>query len=395
MTAGREPHAERLTAEGCIARAAATAGVPARGVESLYPGLERFLADYARSRLPSPAGRAMTAQFVLDTLAARFRIEDWISRHPAVLDTPVECPVFILGLPRAGTTALFNLLARDPRRRFYWSWEANREIPPAQREHLHDDPRIARKVAEIDAALAQGLLDHRQHVEPGDQPAECVMLLAQDFKSMLWLVQTPVPGYFDWLLEEADMDAAYRHHRRALQVMQSQAPGTWTLKLPNHAMAIESILRIYPDARIVVTHRDPVKAVGSSCDAERFFLALGNPGLDPRLIGAQTARLLATEMERLTLARAQHPEVPFYDFHFRRFVADPIAEVRRLYGFLGDELTASVEAAMRGELESAERIRREAGAHRYDLATFGLTRGELLARFEDYIARYDVEIESD
>lgn len=381
-------------ADAWIERAAASCGLTPRGVESLRPGLEIFLDEYARSTLPSATGRAMAEFFLVEVLSARFRIEDWICRHPAVLDKPVARPVFILGMPRAGTTSLFNMLAHDPQRRFYWNWENNREVPPAHIDHMHDDPRIARRVAEVNGALEQGLLDHRQHVEMGDQPAECIMLMAQDFKSMLWSTRTPLPGYFEWMLNTADMDAAYRHHKRALQVMQSEAPGKWTLKLPNHAQAIDSILRVYPDARIVMTHRDPVKTVGSSCDAERFFVAQGTPDLDARIIGTQTVRLLTTEMARLTAARERHPEVPFYDFHFRRFIADPIDEVRRLYAFLGDDLAPEIEQAMRDELRTAELIRKEMGGHHYELETFGLSQKELLSLFEDYIRRYDVEIET-
>lgn len=367
--------------------------MPPRGEDSLRPGLERFLDEYARSKTATPQGRAVTDAFILEVLCARFRIEDWVHRHPEVLDRPVEKPVFIVGLPRAGTTSLFNLLAHDPKRRFYWSWENNREVPPAHRDHMHDDPRIARKVAEVNAALEMGLIDHRQHVEMGDQPSECIMLLAQDFKSYLWLSRAIIPDYFEWMLNEADMDAAYRHHYRALQVMQSQAPGKWMLKLPNHAQAIDAILRVYPDARIIVTHRDPVNAVGSSCDAERFFLSQGNSGLDLAQLGSQTMQLLTTEMDRIMAARKADPDALFHDFHFRRFVADPIAEVRRLYEFLGDALTEPVELAMRGELRNAETIRKEAGAHHYELSDFGLSREIILPRFARYVAQYDIELE--
>lgn len=380
-------------ADSWIARAADACGLPPRGEASLRPGLERFLDEYARSKTATTQGRAVTDAFILEVLCARFRIEDWIFRHPEVLDRPVEKPVFILGLPRAGTTSLFNLLAHDPDRRFYWSWENNREVPPAHRDHMHDDPRIARKVAEVNAALELGLIDHRQHVEMGDQPSECIMLLAQDFKSYLWLSRAIIPDYFEWMLNEADMDAAYRHHCRALQVMQSQAPGKWTLKLPNHAQAIDAILGVYPDACIIVTHRDPVKAVGSSCDAERFFLSHGNAGLDLAQLGSQTMQLLTTEMDRIMAARKANPGAAFHDIHFCRFVADPIAEVRRLYEFLGDALTEPVEHAMRGELRNAETIRKEAGAHHYELSDFGLSRETILPRFARYIAQYGIELE--
>lgn len=377
-----------------IERAAGQCGLEPRGLDTLTPGLERFLDAYGRIATPTEAGRAETGALILATLEARFRIEDWITRHPALLGKPVEKPVFILGMPRAGTTALVNLLAHDPARRFYWSWEENREVPPARAAHMRDDPRIARKVSEVNAALDAGLLDHRQHVELGDQPAECIFLMAQDFKSYLWLSRGLTRDYFNWLLDEADMVAAYRHHKRALQLMQSEAPGRWTLKLPNHAMAIDAILKVYPDARIIVSHRDPVKTVGSSCDAERFFIERCNRGIDLTALGRQTLRLLSTEMARIMTARQAHPHVPFHDFHFRRFAVDPIGEIARIYDFLGEPLTIETEAAMQAELRAHANVRHRVGAHHYDLANFGVSVGEVETVFARYTDAYGIERES-
>lgn len=380
-------------AEGLIECAAQASGLEPRGLDTLLPGLARFCEAYDRESTPTLDGRRTTDALILEVLRARFAIEDWIANRPEVLQAPVKRPVFILGLPRAGTTALFNLLGHDPQRRFYWSWENNREVPPALAAHKTTDPRIARKKAEIEAALEAGLLDHRQHVEMGDQPAECIMLMAQDFKSYLWLARGLVPSYFEWMLHEADMDAAYRHHRRALQVMQSGMPGKWTLKLPNHAQAIDAILRVYPDARIVVTHRDPVKSVGSSCDAELFFLNQCNEGIDKAALGQRTLALLATEMDRIDCARTGR-EASFHDFHFRDFIDDRVGEVRRLYAFLGDDLSPEVELAMRGELSDAETLRKEVGRHEYDLADFGLSTATVRDAFGDYMDRNRVTPEA-
>lgn len=374
-----------------IERAVDASGVPSRGLETLAQGLRVFLAEYARSTQPTAFGRECAASFIVNCLAARFRIEDWIVKHPEVLDQQIVKPVFILGMPRAGTTTLVNMLAHDPARQFYWNWEANREIPPAT--DVHNDPRVARKVQEINAALEMGMLDHRQHVEMGDQPAEEAMLLGQDFKSILWWCQAQLPGYFEWALKDADWTEAYAHHKRTLQVLHSAAPGKWTLKMPSHAMAIDAILKIYPDARIVVTHRDPTKTVASGCDAERFFLALWNQNLDLPALGREYKILLRTEMEMLYRAKQNHPQAAFYDFHYQRFIGDPLGEIRRIYAFLGDEFTPEVEAAMRRELGSVRQIREKAGAHHYSLETFGLTRNEILDHFESYIARYGVQME--
>jgi len=383
----------RLNAGTLISQASERSGLKIRGEETFRPGLEHFLEDFARSDCVTPKGHLAVEQLILTTLEARYRMGDWIHIHPEVLETPVVQPVFILGLPRAGTTMLVNLLALDPQRRVYWSWEALREIPPVEQSHLYDDPRIARKVAEVNAALACGLLDHRHHVEMGDEPAECTFLLGQDFKSNLWLSQTPVPRYFEWLYEKADMRAAYRYQQRALKVLQSRAPGKWTLKLPSHAPFIGPLLDVFPDARIVVTHRDPIKPLPSSCAADMHFIGLISKGADAVYIGDETMKVFEASIDRVEAARVARTDVPFHDCHYRRFVIDPIAEIRRLYDFLGDELTPDVEARMTRAVRAYETRRKEAGANVYRLEDYGLSRDRIEARFADYISRHGIERE--
>lgn len=381
-----------MDARTLIDKAVAQSGLPARG-DCYRPGLDLFLEDFNASTTVSSVGRAVAETWAVDTLAARFAIEDWIVRNPRVLDAPIHRPVIILGLPRAGTTLLLNLLALDPQHRAYWNWEANREVPPVESAHLNDDPRIARKVAEVNAALASGALDHRQHVEMGDEPGECVWLLAQDFKSYAWLVLTPAPNYFNWLYTRADMVAAYRHHKRALQVMQSRAPGQWILKHPSHACFVEQLLAVYPDARIVLTHRDPTRPLGSSCSASFFLSAQFNAGLDPRHVGSETVRILETTLHRLSALRTTHPDVEAHDLHYLRFIADPIAEVKRLYDFLEQRLSAGVEHKMQAALAAHNRRRAEIGPNRYDLAQYGLSTDKLPSIFAEYVEQFGIERE--
>lgn len=383
-----------LDAELLIEEAAAASAVPPDDSDSYRPGLERFLAESQRSETLTGAGRAAVRSAVIDALAARFKIADWTRRNPEILDRPVERPLFILGMPRAGTTLLVNLLGLDQRRRMYWHWEGNREIPPAEIGHRLDDPRIARRVAEVDAGFASGALDPHFHVEMGDEPTECFWPLAQDFKAYPWLVQTQVPAYFEWLLNEADMVVAYRHHKRVLQVIQSRWPGRWTLKFPSHAAFLEALLTVYPDARIIMTHRDPAKPVGSTCSTCGHILSLNNSDIDAKRLGDETLRLLAASANRAMAARDAHPEVPFYDFHYRKFVADPLGEITRIYEFLGEDFTPSLETAMRAQLDQDRKRRAIHGEHRYRLEDYGLSHAALKPVFANYVERFGIEPEA-
>lgn len=376
-------------AQTLIARAAERGGWPDSG-GTYREGLDRFLEDFARSRTVNAVGQWAADAMVLDALSARFAIDGWAREHPDVLTRPIHKPVFIVGLPRAGTTLLLNLLALDPQHRVNWNWEANREVPPVETAHLHDDPRIARKVAEVNGALESGFLDHRHHVEMGDEPGECVWLLGQDFKSYPWLILTYAPRYFEWLYHEADMTGAYRHHRKALQVLQSRAPGRWILKFPSHAPFLDALLAVYPDARIVLTHRDPRKPLGSSCGASWHITKQFNDGLDVGLIGDQTQRIIEASLRGMCELRARHPSTPVHDFHYARFVADPLAEVRSLYAFVGETLSGPVERKMRVALDAQRALRSKVGANVYELSDFGLSESRLPAIYDVYVGQFAI-----
>jgi len=373
--------------------AKASGGVPPLACGSWRDGLERFLADLGKSRTLRPGARQAIEGFAASTLRARLAIDNWLADHPRDAAAPVARPLFILGMPRAGTTFLLNLLCLDPQRRVYWHWEGNRELPPARAGHLHDDRRIARRVAEVEAMLASGALPRNHHVELGDEPTECNWMLGQDFKGYPWLVQTLVPDYFEWLLHEADMVAAYQHHARVLRVLQSAAPGNWTLKFPSHALALEAILAVYPDARIVMTHRDPLKPVASSCSLCDQILSLQNTTVDRTVLGYQTLELNALGAQRMSAARDTRPASQFHDIHYKAFTRDPMAAIRALYTFEGLTLSPAVEQAMQAAIARHDRARAAAGAHRYRLEDYGLTTEGLDRAFGDYVERFGIELE--
>lgn len=373
--------------------ARASRDLPLPRSDSWRAGLEVFLGDLERSPTLLPEARRNIENYAVATLKARFGIESWHADHPEAAAVPVQRPLFIVGMPRAGTTLLLNMLRFDPQRRVLWHWEGNRELPPAQAGHLLDDPRVALKVREVNAMLDSGALPRNHHVEMGDEPTECIWPLGQDFKGYPWMVQTQAPAYFEWLMHEADMVSAYAYQHRYLQVLQSGAPGSWTLKLPSHARAVEEIIANFPDARIVFTHRDPIKPVGSSCSLCDQILSLQNHTVDRAMLGYQTLMLNALGAQRMSAARDTHPEVPFLDIHYKPFTADPMATVRALYAFEGMELRPEVEAKMQAALDRHNADRDAAGAHRYVLEDYGLTEQGLDAAFGDYVERYGIELE--
>ena len=233
-------------------------------------------------------------QFV-DALWNRLRIVDYIKDHPEVADERVERPLVVLGLPRTGTSLASYLLDQDPLRRSLLTWEAEDSVPPSTPDTLYTDPRCLKKKAELDV-LAEGLKAANiplVHWDEADGPTECIFVQGQDFKAYLWEAFMPNAAYADWLLE-ADMASAYAYERSVLQMLQSRAPGVWSLKMPSHAVHIEALLQEFPDARLVWAHRDPFKSAAS-------FLRLNY--LSRAVLGAEALRCRAERAAPAPCAR--------------------------------------------------------------------------------------------
>jgi hypothetical protein len=190
------------------------------------------------------------------------------------------------------------------------------------------------------------------------------------------------------------MVAAFRHHKRALQVMQSRTGGQWLLKHPSHACFLDALLAVYPDARVVLTHRDPIRPLGSSCDASHHITAQFNVGLDRRHVGQETLRIIERTLKQVSTLREMHPRTEVHDMHYRNFAADPLEEIKRLYRFLGQDLTAGVERNMRIQLAAQTARRSRVGPHRYHLADYGLSAEKLPRIFADYVEQFGIERES-
>lgn len=359
------------------------------GSDCFLEGLEILGRHIETSRNLNAVGQKSLLEICIANLVNRLRVTDWVRSHPAVLSSSVERPIFILGAPRTGTTLVSNLLAVDPSRRSLLRWEATDSVPPPKKDALRNDSRcIAMKAADASALLSQTTSSSIHH-EEADGPTECVVLLAQDFKSMMFEAMAGCPAYSDWILN-TDMTSAYDYHSVVLQVLQSETGGTWALKMPSHAVFIRCLLKIYPDARIIWTHRDPYKAIASLCsliaNLRGKFGDVDIHGIGPTYIEHFMAHLqrpmeLHTEAGPKAICNVQYIDM----------VQNPIAEMRRIYEWLGDPFTPSLEAAMEHWLTANPQGR--FGRHLYGLEQFGLTEVMLQPFFADYIARYHVPIE--
>jgi hypothetical protein len=378
--------------DALLAQARTATGLDAFGADPWREGLERLLDAAAREAELNALGRMILGDWIGERLRNRLKVVDWLAGHPEVARARIVRPIVVLGMLRTGTTLLLELLARDPANRPLMKWEALDCVPPPERATFHTDPRIAPMIEKMDRTYAAVPALKAVHFEPGDGPTECVALLGQSFRSQDWGGLFHVPSYTRWFMH-CDMTAAYAYHRSCLRLLQTRASGRWVLKAPGHMLALDALLSMYPDACIVVTHRDPLKTVASSASLS----VTAKPGTLTRrdltgFFGREWLDILGTMVDKMLDFRDRNPGVPMYDLHYRDLVRDPVGAIADIYRHFGDELSPTARAAMDAHLAAHPRERH--GAHRYALADFGLSPDNVRDRFRRYQRRFDIAEES-
>jgi hypothetical protein len=380
-----------MKSDELIDEAIAAAGVDDFGGDEFRAGLD-VLADAAsgEAKLNDIGAIAVRAQIV-GALANRLRIVDYAKQHPEVANEQIDAPLIVVGMFRAGTTLLSQLLDQDPSNRALLSWEVADSVPPPTPANFRSGPRVdAVRAGQEMLSQINPAIDTVHH-EQADQATECLAVLGQDFKSLIWEAVTVVPSYGAWL-DGIDYLSAYQHHRRVLQVLQSGGVrGRWTLKSPQHAIALEALTTVYPDARLVLLHRDPVMLCGSVCSLIRTLSATFTDADHRTAIGQRWVDVLTQCVDRVAAFRDAHPDHPIIDVHYTDLIADPLATVASIYEAAGWSLDDQAAAAMSRHL--SDNPKGKYGAHRYDLAEFGIDEAAIRERFAEYVARYAVPLE--
>jgi hypothetical protein len=293
---------------------------------------------------------------------------------------------------RAGTTFLSNLLDRDPANRALLSWESLDSVPPPAPGEHRSGPRVDAAQGGVDMLEALNPAISAIHHEGAADPTECIAVMGQAFQSISWEAIANVPSYGAWW-RAADDRPAYEYHQLVLQTLQSGGVrGRWTLKSPHHALALDALVETYPDARLVMLHRDPVVLAGSVCSLVRVMSSTFSDADHRDVIARHWTDTLEETVRRVADFRARRPEHPVLDVAYADLVRDPLATVMAIYDGLGLHPGAGAFAGIDRHL--AAHPRREFGSHSYDVAEFGLTEAGVRERFGDYTERYGVESES-
>ena len=381
-----------MTTERLVTAACERARLDDFGGDSWRGGLTLLVQTVESAPGVSDGGRDYVYGQFVDALWNRLRVVDYLKHHPEVAAERIERPLVVLGLPRTGTSLASYLLDQDPNRRSLLTWEAENSVPPASPETLRTDPRCLKKKAELDT-LAKGLRAANipmVHWDEADGPTECMFVQNQDFKAYLWEAFMPTSAYADWLLD-ADMTSTYGYERSVLQMLQSRAPGVWSLKMPSHAVHIETLLSTFPDVRIVWAHRDPFKATASFLRLNYLSRAVLGAQIDVTDVVSNVLRQLQAHVARPLRARQRIGDDRFFDLHYADLMRDPIGVMRSLYEWAGDELTPSTEDAMLTWLQRNPQDR--FGVQPYSLDGSGVTITDLEPLFDQYISTFDIELE--
>jgi hypothetical protein len=364
--------------------ARAETGLDDFGDDSFREGLEVLVRSLRDDAALNEIGEMAIPHAIIGYLGQRLQVEDWYRRHPEIDDEPIDAPLIGLGLPRTGSTALSCLLGEDPNARSLRRWQSARPCPPPSTV-APPDPRITRTEAEVE--LQRTTTPRLLSLVPtsATSPFECQDLMALDFRSHLFQAFAYIPSYSSWLLD-ADLTSTYRYERRALKLLQWGLPvQPWRLKCPTHLLFLPYVDAAFPDAHFVMTHRDPTDVMLSVADVYAEVAKMFSDDIDLRYLGALNVEHWSVGMERALAFRDAGNDARFYDIDFRAMQADPVAEVRGLYEWLGEPVTDEFEAGMRRwwAENSEDRDQHE----RPDPDTYGLDLAAIRPLFADYVER--------
>jgi hypothetical protein len=362
----------------------------------------------------NPFGRMMIHAQLTGVLRARLETEAALNARPELRERPVERPIFVLGLPRTGTTALHHILQQDPANQVLEYWLAASPMPRPPRASWPDNPRYKEAAKGLSTMYWLDPSLKAIHLLTADGAEECRHLLQQTFRDDTFECNSTLPSYSAWYAA-CDMVPAYRRHRDVLRVIDSgndvggsspvgnanasepttgttvpsDAPARrWVLKYPAHLRHLEALLEVYPDACIVQTHRDPARVLPSLCSLVAGWRGIYEDDPDRPAIARWLLELWASTMEQAMEVRLRLGSERFFDLAFEDIVADPLAAVRRTYAHFG--LAAGEQAEDSIARFARENPRGKHGEHRYSAADFGLTETMMHDRFAGYLEHFEI-----
>jgi hypothetical protein len=371
-----------LCAERILAGACRRADRNDFGELDVREPLERLVDSLEQDNRLTPLGRLLLGNQLEGFAVARLGVVAALKEHPEILKEQISRPLFVLGLHRTGSTLLHRLLAADSAGRALALWELNQPgpTPPAEKDRRIRETR--RRIALFTGRLVPGF--QSLHPMDAEAPEECFPLLMNTFRSLTFNHYGSIRSYREWLvgLGDANTLRVYEEYHSQLQLRQwGCPPRRWVLKAPVHAYGLAALLRLFPDACVVQTHRALAEVLPSLCSLRLLEHGLYSDNPDPHRIAAEAAKHVNDLLDAARRAREAHPG-RVHDVSYRDLVSDPLGTARSIYERFDLPWASETEAGMRAWL--AANPQGKHGRHRYSLEQFGLDRAAVDRLFPDY-----------
>lgn len=385
-----------LDAGALLARGAQMAGMADPDFSGFRPQFERLVqAINAEAGLKAEALPKVSHLLTLP-VRNRLEVEQWLRDYPEIREEKIEQPIFLTGLPRSGTTYFQYLFDPEPSMRMLRYWEGERPCPPsgfapetisARIQWCAEEKAAGQSKDAVRAKIAQ------IHLSDADGPEECLKLIEQTFLNAGHYWTYRVPGYFEACLDPDALREAYAYYKLALQLLQWRCEKRrWVLKWPCHLIALDQIMEVFPDARFVVTHRDPVQALASNCSLATLLRRGTAEHVDPHEVGAQMRDMLLAYLERLVAFDDRHGHRMAH-VAYRTAVDQPELAMEQALTALGIPMSAGFAEAIQAWRRDNPPGKR--GSHDYALEDYGLDAGEMQQRFAFYSERYGIPAEKE
>ncbi|HHL57702.1 MAG TPA: sulfotransferase [Bacteroidetes bacterium] len=376
----------KLDADAIIAKARKRAGFDGPMPGHTETGMRILIKSIKEEGGANPFGALAAKTLFERTLYGRFKMEQVLAANPDIEKAEIKEPVFIIGMPRTGTTILHAMMHEDPANRSPLAWECLLPYPAPKPETFEDNDQIKRVTKDFEQLFKLVPDFQLKHYMTADSPQECLSINALDFNSFQPTAQFYLPSYMDWFHNRADKLETMRFHKRFLQYLQSGGVKSerWLLKTPVHLMRLPELFEVYPDARIIMTHRHPAKVVASTASLISSVRSLYGDHEDPIRTGQEQAEIWSMYFERFMESRKKlNKEDQIIDLKFDDFVKDQIGVVKKIYDRFDMHLSDEALAKFKHFLDQNPKDKK--GVHVYTLEDFGLKEEEINRQYAHYI----------